>query len=266
MLLARGTPSRCDNRPARVAAQQTAGRVSTALAFYAGSNSSCTSGIPASSLSKLGPDTWEVCATRNVHSEEFSASTIGSLVLNTNDWLSRRSSHCALSESPTRRRDASFERLIQTRKAFIAILPEQFSAIACCRSSSPSPIWERGPCSAAATRKRPGRSGVPPLDWPGPQRSPPVSGTVTHRLEHRLRLSRKSESKLQKKPTWPNTLRHSTTSAYSLTSLPAKSGCSLSSHPTNGIPRNHTPLTANPPTFHCTAWVGESKRIAAIAS
>jgi len=127
-----------------------------ALALYADSNCSCTSGIPASSLSKLGPDTWEVCATRNVHSEEFSASTIGSLVLNTNDWLSRRSSHCALSESPTRRRDASFERLIQTRKAFIAILPEQFSAIACCRSSSPSPIWERGPvlccCNARAAR------------------------------------------------------------------------------------------------------------------
>ena len=36
----------------------------------------------------------------------------------------------------------------------------------------------------------------------------------------------------RKKPTWRNTLRYSTTSAYSLTSPPARPGCSLSSHPT----------------------------------
>jgi hypothetical protein len=35
-----------------------------------------------------------------------------------------------------------------------------------------------------------------------------------------------------KKPTWQNTLRHSTTPAYSTTSLPAMLGCSSSSHPT----------------------------------
>jgi hypothetical protein len=36
----------------------------------------------------------------------------------------------------------------------------------------------------------------------------------------------------QKKPTWQNTLRYSPTSAYSLTSPPARPGCPLSSHPT----------------------------------
>jgi hypothetical protein len=36
----------------------------------------------------------------------------------------------------------------------------------------------------------------------------------------------------QKKPTWRNTQRYSTTSAYSSTSLPLQADCSLSSHPT----------------------------------
>jgi hypothetical protein len=36
----------------------------------------------------------------------------------------------------------------------------------------------------------------------------------------------------QKRPTWRNTRRYSATSAYSLTSPPARPGCSLSSHPT----------------------------------
>ena len=35
----------------------------------------------------------------------------------------------------------------------------------------------------------------------------------------------------QKKPTWRNTRRYSTTSAYSSTSRPARPGCSLYSHP-----------------------------------
>src|SRR5207237_3555619 len=39
----------------------------------------------------------------------------------------------------------------------------------------------------------------------------------------------------KKKPTWWNTLRYSTTSAYSLTSPPARPGCSSSSHPTTSI-------------------------------
>ena len=38
--------------------------------------------------------------------------------------------------------------------------------------------------------------------------------------------------KKQKKPTWQNTRRYSTTSAYSLTSPSALPGCSSSSHPT----------------------------------
>jgi hypothetical protein len=37
----------------------------------------------------------------------------------------------------------------------------------------------------------------------------------------------------RKKPTWRNALRHSTTSAYSLTSPSAQPSCPLSSHPTN---------------------------------
>ena len=36
-----------------------------------------------------------------------------------------------------------------------------------------------------------------------------------------------------KKPTWWNTLRYSTTSAYSATSLPERPGCPSSSHPTS---------------------------------
>src|ERR1700731_3232390 len=36
----------------------------------------------------------------------------------------------------------------------------------------------------------------------------------------------------KKKPTWSNTFRHSTTSAYSATSRPARPGCSSSSLPT----------------------------------
>lgn len=39
--------------------------------------------------------------------------------------------------------------------------------------------------------------------------------------------------KQQKKPTWQNTLRCSTTSAYSLTSHPAQPGCPSPSHPTS---------------------------------
>jgi hypothetical protein len=38
-----------------------------------------------------------------------------------------------------------------------------------------------------------------------------------------------------KKPTWRNTRRYSTTSAYSLTSPPKPPGCSLSSHPMKSI-------------------------------
>ncbi len=39
----------------------------------------------------------------------------------------------------------------------------------------------------------------------------------------------------QKKPTWPNTRRHSTTSAYSSTGLPARPGCPSPSHPTSKL-------------------------------
>ena len=39
----------------------------------------------------------------------------------------------------------------------------------------------------------------------------------------------------RKKPTWRNTRRYSTTSAYSLTSPSAHPGCSLSSHPTTSL-------------------------------
>src|SRR5688572_33069551 len=37
--------------------------------------------------------------------------------------------------------------------------------------------------------------------------------------------------RIQKKPTWSRTLRHSTTSAYLLTSLPARPGCASFSLP-----------------------------------
>ena len=42
-------------------------------------------------------------------------------------------------------------------------------------------------------------------------------------------------SSQEKKPTWPNTLGYSTTSAYSSTSPPAKPGCPSSSRPTSRI-------------------------------
>ena len=41
-----------------------------------------------------------------------------------------------------------------------------------------------------------------------------------------------SKTASKKKPTWWNTLRHSTTSAYSSTSPPVRPGCPLSRHPT----------------------------------
>ena len=62
-------------------------------------------------------------------------------------------------------------------------------------------------------------------------------------------------AKNEKKPTWRNTRKCSTTSAYSSTSLPARPSCSLSSHPTTSlakprscVPRlvhgsNHRPLS-----------------------
>jgi len=51
-----------------------------------------------------------------------------------------------------------------------------------------------------------------------------------------------------KKPTWSNTRRCSTTSAYSSTSPPAQPGCSLSSHPTNFVRES---LSSTPRLFHC---------------
>jgi hypothetical protein len=42
-----------------------------------------------------------------------------------------------------------------------------------------------------------------------------------------------TSSQAKKKPTWPNTLGHSTTSAYSLTDPPARPGYPLFSHPTS---------------------------------
>jgi hypothetical protein len=51
----------------------------------------------------------------------------------------------------------------------------------------------------------------------------------------------------QKKPTWQNTRRHSTTSAYSSTRPPAGPGCSLSSHPTISL-ENGDQLRRNPST------------------
>ena len=43
-----------------------------------------------------------------------------------------------------------------------------------------------------------------------------------------------------KRPTWRNTHRYSTTSAYSLTSPPEWSGCSPSSHPTTSLAKPHS--------------------------
>src|SRR5579862_1704045 len=49
---------------------------------------------------------------------------------------------------------------------------------------------------------------------------------------HGQLLTDLARSRTKKKPTWRNTRRYSTTSAYSLTSLPARPGCPQSSHPT----------------------------------
>ena len=59
----------------------------------------------------------------------------------------------------------------------------------------------------------------------GPPALRPCLLTVQTSLDHGGRHE-------QKKPTWRNTRRYSTTSAYSSTSPPARPGCSLSSHPT----------------------------------
>src|SRR5207247_10663527 len=50
----------------------------------------------------------------------------------------------------------------------------------------------------------------------------------------RLRPSGTNESK-KKKPTWSNTLRYSTTSAYSSTGPPARPSCPSPRHPTYSI-------------------------------
>ncbi len=47
-----------------------------------------------------------------------------------------------------------------------------------------------------------------------------------------------SRRQVQKKPTWQNTRRRSTTSAYSSTGRPAGPGYPLSSHPTTSHPRS----------------------------
>jgi hypothetical protein len=56
----------------------------------------------------------------------------------------------------------------------------------------------------------------------------------THLDDARARSNALLEAK--KKPTWSNTKRYSTTSAYSLTSPPARPDRPLSSHPTTSIP------------------------------
>ena len=50
----------------------------------------------------------------------------------------------------------------------------------------------------------------------------------------------------QKKPTWQNTLRYSTTSAYSSTSPPAPPSCSLASHPTTANQLLAKPHSSSP--------------------
>jgi hypothetical protein len=58
----------------------------------------------------------------------------------------------------------------------------------------------------------------------------------------------------QKKTTWPNTRRCSTTSAYSPTNPPAQPGCPLSSHPTtSGLERSRLPSRMDPTPSDCTA-------------
>lgn len=47
---------------------------------------------------------------------------------------------------------------------------------------------------------------------------------------------RRGVASKQKKPTWRNTRRFSTTSAYLLMSLPDKPGCSSNSHPNTSLP------------------------------
>ena len=51
----------------------------------------------------------------------------------------------------------------------------------------------------------------------------------------------------RKKPTWENTLRYSTMSAYSSTNPPARPGCSSSSHPTTSLAK---PRSIAPRLFH----------------
>ena len=75
-----------------------------------------------------------------------------------------------------------------------------------------------------------------------------------------------SEERAKKKPTWRNTRRCSTTSAYSSTSPPAEPGCSLSSHPTTStqpLRRAAFKFTAATLRRHqyYTASNGERKRI-----
>ena len=52
----------------------------------------------------------------------------------------------------------------------------------------------------------------------------------------------------QKKPTWRNTLRYSTTSAYSLTNPPEVPGCPSPSHPTTALEK---PRSSIAQVFHC---------------
>jgi hypothetical protein len=61
----------------------------------------------------------------------------------------------------------------------------------------------------------------------------------------------------QKKPTWQNTRRYSTTSAYSSTSPPAGPGCYSPSHPTTSAtkPRPTAPRPSH--RYHCTPPIRE---------
>jgi len=68
---------------------------------------------------------------------------------------------------------------------------------------------------------------------------PLTSVTKFHSLRKReRRRDRILETRPQKKPTWRNTLRYSTTSVYSLTGSPAQPGCPSSSHPTTSFEPN----------------------------
>ena len=82
------------------------------------------------------------------------------------------------------------------------------------------------------------------------------------RRSSRARLGPSRFASETKKPTWRNTRRYSTTSAYSTTSPPARPGCSPSSHPTTSLESREQVRCDPPNALNCTPLMGECNRTA----